>query len=63
MVLLKMDFKSTKMNDKDFLFWLQGVIEIKLKFKDSPELEDVLKEIVKHNTEQNADTTKTSTGY
>jgi hypothetical protein len=49
------------MNDKDFLFWLQGVIELKLKFKDSPELEDILQEIVKHNTEQNADTAKTST--
>lgn len=51
------------MNDKDFLFWLQGVIELKLRFEDSPELEDILQEIVKHNTEQNADTTKTSTGY
>ena len=37
------------MNDKDFLFWLQGVLEVKVKFNSSKELEEILKDVKEHN--------------
>lgn len=37
------------MNDKDFLFWLQGVFEVKVKFNGSKDLEEILKDVKKHN--------------
>lgn len=37
------------MNDKDFLFWLQGVLEVKVKFNGSKDLEEILKDVKEHN--------------
>lgn len=37
------------MNDKDFLFWLQGVLEVKVKFNGSKQLEEILKDVREHN--------------
>lgn len=37
------------MNDRDFLFWLQGVLEVKVKFNGSKELEEILKDVKEHN--------------
>lgn len=42
------------MKDNDFLYWLKGVIELKLKFKDNSDLKELLVDINKQlNTKEN----------